>query len=193
MQLFDDADSKADAVSAFIAEHINQETPVICFMTQPHRTAVLNRLTTDHFPVESLQDSGRLTFLDASDALEGLVIDGRLDRERFESMLRDNIPQNQPCAIYGELVDLLAERGELRQAEQLETWWSGLTARQPLTVFCGYASAHFGHPESIPSLRAICRAHSHVHTNPRDLLASFLTRGPLRLAVLALFGMGLAL
>lgn len=182
MQLFDDSESKADAVSAFVAEHLNQGTRVICFMTPPHRDAVLARLTTDELPVNALQNSGRLTFLDASDALEQLVIDGRLDRNRFSSMLRDNIPQDQPCAIYGELVDLLAERGELRQAQRLETWWGGLTAEHPLTVFCGYASAHFGHPDAIPTLREICRSHSHVHTNPRDLLASFLTRGPLRYA-----------
>jgi hypothetical protein len=182
MQLFDDSDSKVDAVSAFVAEHLNQDTRVLCFMTPPHREAVLARLASDNLPVESLQNRGRLTFLDASDALEQLVIDGRLDRNRFDSMLRDNIPQGQPCAIYGELVDLLAERGELRQAQQLEHWWSGITAEHPLTVFCGYASAHFGHPDAIPTLREICRAHSHVHTNPRDLLASFLTRGPLNYA-----------
>lgn len=184
MQLFDDSESKADAVAAFIAEHVNQGTPVFCFMTQPHRTAVLDRLTSYKLPVDSLQNNGRLTFLDASDALENLVIDGRLNRRRFESMLRDNIPQDQPCAIYGELVDLLAERGELRQAERLETWWSGMTAERPLTVFCGYAAAHFGHPESIPALQAICRKHSHIHTNPRDVLGSFLTRGPLMLLLL---------
>ena len=33
MQLFDDSESKVDAVSAFITEHLNQDTPVICFMT----------------------------------------------------------------------------------------------------------------------------------------------------------------
>lgn len=184
MQLFDDSESKADAVSAFIAEHLAQDTPVICFMTPDHRDAVLARLANDEQPVELLQKTGRLAFFDASDALQGLMVDGHLNRNKFESMLRDNIPQNQPCAIYGELVDLLAERGDLRQTQKLESWWSGMTAERPLTVFCGYASAHFGHPKSIPALLAICRAHSHLQTNPRDLLASFLTKGPLRLAMI---------
>lgn len=182
MQLFDDSESKVDAVAAFVAEQLNQDTRVICFMTPAHRGDVLARLSSDRWAVDSLQKTGRLTFLDASAVLEQLVIDGRLDRARFDSMLRDHIPQGQRCAIYGELVDLLAERGELRQAHQLERWWAGLTAEHPLTVFCGYASANFGHPDAIPTLREICRSHSHVHTNPRDLLASFLTRGPLNCA-----------
>lgn len=182
MQLFDDSESKVDAVSAFVADHLNQGTRVVCFMTPPHRVAVLARLSSANLPVDCLQNDGRLAFFDASVALEHLVIDGRLDRSRFDSMLRDIIPEGQPCAIYGELVDLLAERGELRQAHQLEHWWSGITAEHPLTIFCGYASAHFGHPDAIPTLREICRTHSHVHTNPRDLLASFLTRGPLQYA-----------
>lgn len=182
MQLFDDSESKVEAVSAFIAEHLTQDTPVICLMTTDHRNAVLTRLAGHAHAVDALQNNGRLTFLDASAALEGLLVDGRLDRGRFDSMLRDNLPADQPCALYGELVDLLAERGDLRQAQQLESWWSRITAERPLTVFCGYASAHFGHPASIPALRAICRAHSHLQTNPRDLLASFLTTGPLRLA-----------
>lgn len=184
MQLFDDSDSKADAVSAFIADHLKQDTPVVCFMTPPHRDAVLARLTSDRTPVDSLQNTGRLVFIDAATALERLMVAGLLDHQRFESMLRDNIPQNQPCAIYGELVDLLAERGELRQAQRLEQWWSGMTAQRPLTVFCGYASTHFGHPDSLSTLQAICRAHSHVYTNPRDPLGSFLTSGPLRLAMI---------
>jgi len=184
MQLFDDADSMADAVSAFVAEHLNQGNPVICFMTQAHRDAVIARLTLDELPIESLQNSDRLTFLDASTVLEGLMIDGRLDRSRFDTMLRDNIARDQPCAIYGEVVDLLAERGELQQAEQLESWWSAVMAERPLAVFCGYTSAHFGHPDALPKLRAIGRSHSHIHSNPRDMLASFLTRGPLCLAML---------
>jgi hypothetical protein len=76
--------------------------------------------------------------------------------------------------IYGEMVDVLAERGDVKSAVQLEEMWNDLGRRELFTLFCGYASGHFGEPKNAKMLAAICAAHGHVHRKRDDLLAEFL-------------------
>ena len=42
------------------------------------------------------------------------------------------------------------------------------------TLFCGYASGHFGDPKTAQALHDICEAHSELHRKKDDLLAEFL-------------------
>ena len=46
--------------------------------------------------------------------------------------------------------------------------------REPFTLFCGYASGHFGDPRTAAALVDICAAHTHLHRKADDLLAEFL-------------------
>ena len=76
--------------------------------------------------------------------------------------------------IYGEMVDVLAARGNYRAAQQLEEMWNLLGQRECFTLFCGYASGHFGDPRAAKTLAGICAAHDHVHRKADDILAEFL-------------------
>jgi hypothetical protein len=76
--------------------------------------------------------------------------------------------------IYGEMVDVLAARGNYRAAYQLEELWNLLGQRESYALFCGYASGHFGDPKTASALGAICAAHGQVHRRRDDLLAEFL-------------------
>ena len=76
--------------------------------------------------------------------------------------------------IYGEMVDVLAARGNYRGAQLLEDLWNLLGQRECFTLFCGYASGHFGDPRTAEALAGICAAHDHVHRKAEDILAEFL-------------------
>jgi hypothetical protein len=76
--------------------------------------------------------------------------------------------------IYGEMVDVLAARGNYRGAQQLEEMWNLLGQRECFTLFCGYASGHFGDSRTAAALARICAAHDHVHRKATDILAEFL-------------------
>jgi hypothetical protein len=76
--------------------------------------------------------------------------------------------------IYGEMVDVLVAQGNYRGAQQLEELWNLLGQRESFSLFCGYASGHFGDPRTAAALRAICDAHHHVHRKSDDMLAEFL-------------------
>jgi hypothetical protein len=76
--------------------------------------------------------------------------------------------------IYGEMVDVLAARGNYRGAQLLEELWNLLGQRECFTLFCGYASGHFGDPRTADAMAGICAAHDHVHRKRDDILAEFL-------------------
>ena len=79
-----------------------------------------------------------------------------------------------PLYVYGETVNLLVERGELESAERLERHWSHLAERDSVALLCGYLAVNFGDPETARALRSLCQEHSHVISDPEDLLATFL-------------------
>jgi hypothetical protein len=76
--------------------------------------------------------------------------------------------------IYGEMVDVLAARGNYKAAQQLEYLWNDLGQRESYTLFCGYASGHFGDPKTAKVLADICDSHGHLHRKRDDLLAEYL-------------------
>jgi hypothetical protein len=79
--------------------------------------------------------------------------------------------------IYGEMVNILAEEGNYRGAEELEDLWNQLGARCSFSLLCGYDSAHFAAPDAGDALRHICSRHTRVLQNSADLLADWLLQG----------------
>jgi hypothetical protein len=178
VQLFDDADSLAHAVSAFLhGGFLNHETLLVAARKE-HWDRVAACLRRKGVQLEKALESGQLTVRNAADALKLFTRRGALDRAAFNGTMgavaADLAARGRPIRIYGELVDLLAAEGNMADAERLETWWNELVVAVPFKLFCGYSSVHFGDPRSAASLRAICAAHARVHASPRDILGSFL-------------------
>jgi hypothetical protein len=64
-------------------------------------------------------------------------------------------------------VELLAEEGNFRGAQRLETLWNELAERCSFTLLCGYCAAHFVTPGAGAALQEICRSHSRSRPMPR--------------------------
>jgi hypothetical protein len=124
--------------------------------------------------------SGQLVSLDAEDLLQQFIKNQRPEARLFEdavgATVRGLASRSVPLRIYGEMVDILAAKGEYRAAHELEELWNALGERESFTLFCGYSAEHFGDPRTAESLRTICRAHTSVRVDPRDLLSSYLVQ-----------------
>jgi hypothetical protein len=178
VQLFDQPDSLARTVAAFLLEGWQAGDTLLVVATGAHWTAIRDRLVAAGLPVAAAIDSGRLTVRDARQALDAFRRNERLDPLRFYGtigqLVRALVARGPRLRVFGEMVDLLAGAGHFGCAEQLEALWNGLAARRPFTLMCGYSAVTFGDPLSLESLRRICQAHQRVHTDPDDLLGSFL-------------------
>jgi multidrug efflux pump subunit AcrA (membrane-fusion protein) len=178
VQLFDDSDSRAAAVSRFVADGLRQGDSLLIVITQDNWNEVARRLRSLGAAWEKAMSDGQLTVRDAAAARASVMRNGRPDRDLFNETIATLVSQlnsrDRHLRIYGEIVDLLATEGDYRGAQQLEQLWNELGRRESFTLFCGYAAVNFGDPGTAEALQQICRAHSRVRSNPRDVLGTFL-------------------
>jgi hypothetical protein len=181
LQLFDSSKSLAETVSAFLLEGFEQGENVLIVATPEHRELLTRRLEEAGVNVHDAVAANRVVILDASQTLDKFMRQDTPSPIAFDEVvgtLVHRMSSGRRVRIYGEMVDVLAERGSYKAAHQLEELWNILGQRECYTLFCGYASGHFGDPKTAKALAAICASHSHVHRKADDLLAEFLLKQP---------------
>lgn len=67
---------------------------------------------------------------------------------------------------YGEMVDLLWQRGELAVAIELERRWNEAIAELDISLLCAYSSEAGSAPEHEVTLHEVCRLHTRVSGVP---------------------------
>jgi hypothetical protein len=103
--------------------------------------------------------------VDAENLLATFMRDGMPDPELFREAIGSlvasvRLPGRRPrVRVFGEMVHLLWESGNLPAAVRLEELWNGAVAAQSLSLFCAYGLDGKGRDE-FPE--ALCAAHSHV-------------------------------
>ena len=178
VHLFDTAESLANAVSAFLNEGWQQGDHLLVVAKPAHWARTSERLERQGCPVPKAIKDGRLVVLDAATTLAKITRAGIIDRQLFldhvGALVGRLVAESTGVRIYGEMVELLAEEGDLHGAQLLERLWNELSERQPFTLFCGYNAAHFTAAHALPALHAICSAHTRVQTHASDLLGNWL-------------------
>jgi MEDS: MEthanogen/methylotroph, DcmR Sensory domain len=178
VQLFDDVDSLADTVSAFLRVGLAERDTALVVITPDHWKAIALRLRERGGSRHAKSRSDRLIVRDANATLKRFMRHGVVDRELFQESVGALVSRlatsGRRLRIYGEMVDLLAAEGNFVGAQQLEELWNDLREREPFTLFCGYSAGNFGNPCSADALGLICRSHSQVRSHQRDVLGSFL-------------------
>ena len=182
VQLFDTVDSLANVVSAFLNDGWLRGDQLLVVARPANWTKACERLARRGCPVAQAIGDGRLTVLDAATTLARFTRRGSVDRQMFADHVGGLVGRlvaesRGSVRIYGEMVELLAEEGDLRGAAQLEELWNDLSERQSFTLLCGYTAAHFADPATKAALHAICGAHSRVQTNMSDMLGNWLVGG----------------
>ncbi len=177
VQLFDSSSSLADTVSTFLISGLKRGENALIVATPEHGDLLAQRLEDSGWDVRSLVAANRLVIADAVRTLDTFMRRDAPSPIAFDEVVGTMVQRlsgGKRVWIYGEMVDVLAARGNLKGAQQLEELWNLIGQRELFTLFCGYASAHFGNPRTAAALAAICAAHDRVHQKTSDLLATFL-------------------
>ena len=152
----------ASLVSFAVVAWRRQE-PVVVIATQEHRDQLDVALHDAGWQPHRLRESGRLVTVDASDLLQSILVDGRLDAQLFRSKalaLLDGVRPGR-VSIFGEMVRLLWERGDVVTALALEECWNALAEERSFTLLCGYAHTLLD-PTSLADVGRVCALHSDV-------------------------------
>ena len=146
VQFFDTDESRARNVAAFLAAGYAAGDTLIIVARPVIWAAMIEQLEAQGVPVHTAVGSGRLVVKDAADTLRSLSRHGSPDAARFDQVVGQSVrtlAARGRVRAYGEMVDMLAQRGDLEDAIKLEELWNVLGERTPISLMCGYSAAHF--------------------------------------------------
>jgi hypothetical protein len=161
VHLYQETRFLADAVADYLGESLSAGGAAIVIATPTHRAAFLARL-----PAEPALREGRLKLLDAEPTLAGLMTDGMPQWQLFQETVGATVAELCACypavRAYGEMVDLLWQKGQRDASLRLEGYWNELGRVHAFSLFCAYRmdpldSQAYGGP-----LESVCDAHSHL-------------------------------
>ena len=176
MSFYDrDADIVAD-VARFLADGLAQGDRVVVVATAEHRQALEDVLLQYGADAVRARVSGRYLAFDAAEMLGRVMRNGRPDDARFRTAVGSVVDAagEDGCRVrvFGEMVTLLWDTGDVAGAIELETIWNRLSATHDFSLLCAYPTdAH-----------NMCEAHSQVLA-PRSYASAAYEAGPAASAV----------
>jgi hypothetical protein len=158
VQLYQEVDSLAGAVCDYVAEGLRHGEAAVIIATPEHRAAFLKKIgrTTD----------GQLEILDAEETLAKFMANGMPQWKPFHEFVGGLIAELRlrypSVRAYGEMVDVLWQRGERDAAIRLEEYWNDLGGLQTFSLFCAYRINPLDRDQYGGPLESICKVHSHL-------------------------------
>lgn len=161
-QVYQDDDSFIDMLSHFVRSGLVRGEGVVLFVTPRHWEACVRRLGAQGAAPHDAEMLGQLVVVDARAVLTRLMAGGMPDWKTFQDLVGTviNLTRRKYARVraFGELVDLLWQRGERAAALRLEELWSHLIKVQSLTLCCAYRMD----PLDGGPLQSVCRLHTHL-------------------------------
>ena len=180
-QFFDEPANVGRAAATFLLDDARPGTTLLIVAKPAHWRAIADELEWRRYPLESRMLDGRLQVLDSTAMLLQLLTDGALDSARFDSVIGSLVSELADASpgglrIFGDIVDVLADRGNLQDACMLEACWNRLAQIVPFSLFCGYSSMNLAGPGTVNMRRAICHSHTRMAIDALDPLGVFLVQ-----------------
>ena len=154
----------------YLAEALDAGCAVVVVATPAHQLAFESYLTGVAADVAAARADGRYHAIDAADLLRRFAGAGQVDVASFGAEAREVIrtagAAGRPVRLYGEMVALLWEAGQLNAALELEGLWNDLARDIPFGLYCGYPEAPPAGPGQRAALAEVCRLHTAVVGTP---------------------------
>ena len=167
-QIYTESDELAESVAAYFAAGFDEGEPAILVATATHTSLVLERLAASGWDAKRIDARELLVRADADATLEQ-IMDGPLPADpAFERViggqfdeLATRFPETR-VRVYGEMVDVLCQRGQQNAAAALEKLWNRLAHTRRFALLCGYRLDVFDRQAQVETLRSVCDLHTHV-------------------------------
>ena len=178
VQFFEDATEHAERIATLLAESLVAGGTAAALARPALLDHVREALRAAHVDVGAMLTQQRLVLLDAEQLLETLLVGDMPDRTRFHASVGTLIVQlsdrGAPLHIYGEVVDVLTERGNAEGALRLEQLWNELAREKTFTLLCGYRLGTL--VGDIACLERICAQHDGMEHDTAHALAQLAER-----------------
>lgn len=166
VKIYDDDRDLTCGVSEFLAAGLGDGDAVIVVATLAHRQAFEWTLQRSAVDVVAATADGRYVAVDAEQLLAQFMVDGVPDPTRFRVVVAGELVRRaggRPVRIFGEMVAVLWDEGNVTAAIALEALWNDLATGHDFSLYCAYAMASFASSSSdLASLRDVCNHHSGI-------------------------------
>ena len=161
----------AGAVARFLAPAVSGSGAAVVVATPAHRAAFEVALVNAGVDIASAIAAGRYVSFDAAELLATFMVDGGPDEEAFQrevgGVLERMTAAGQPLRIYGEMVALLWEGGDVASAVELEDLWNDIRSQYDFDLLCAYRLSTFDNEDDAQAFRRVCEQHD---SRPEQLL-----------------------
>ena len=166
VQIYESDDFLASGVALFAAEGLRRGEAVLLTGTQAHLSIVCDRLRAHAIDADAAAADGRLTLVDAHQAVAEVVRGGTADAGRFDAGLADVLAgaAARRCGVrwWGEMSNVLHQQGNTSAALECERLANAAIDKYGVTIFCSYRADKFDPAGYEALLPGVCKAHSHV-------------------------------
>ena len=168
VQIYSDLDELAGSVADYLGSGFEAGEPGVVVATREHVARFAARLAAAGWQEHKIQADRLLVLADADAMLARFMEDGLPSASAFDSALGgllDQVAERFPGArirVFGEMVDLLVERGQVEAALEVERLWNELARRRSFALLCGYRVDVFDLATQAGLLPRVCAEHSHV-------------------------------
>ena len=166
VQVYRDEAFLGEAVAEYAGTGLRRGEGVIIIATPSHRAAFLQQLEVEGFDVAEALHRGQLIMLDAQETLSEFTANGMPDWQTFHALIGGVIAKMRleypTVRAYGEMVDVLWQRGERDAAIRLEEFWNDLAKLQTFSLLCAYQMDNLDASAYTGPLECICKVHSHL-------------------------------
>ncbi len=170
VQVYQDANFLCDAVAEYIGTGLRQDEGAILIARPAHVAAFSQQLSRAGLSPEKAMRRRQLLVLDADETLERFTRGGMPDWQTFHALIGGCIAEMRlefpRVRAYGEMVDVLWQRGERDAAIRLEEFWNDLARLQTFTLLCAYYIDNLDPEAYAGPLECVCKVHSHLIPTP---------------------------
>jgi MEDS: MEthanogen/methylotroph, DcmR Sensory domain len=168
VQLYQDQQFLNRAVCRFAASAIANGEGVILVPTAAHWEAFRPRLEAEGVDVNAAQNRGQLTVVDADELLPQFMRKAMPDAPLFLGIAGDTIARArdgnryQKVRWWGEMVNVLWERGDVAASMELEDQFDRLAHHREIAIFCSFIMDNFDGDVHTRILPRLGQNHSHL-------------------------------
>jgi hypothetical protein len=168
VQLYQDQQFLNRAVCRFAASALANGEGVILVPTAAHWQAFRPRLEAEGVDIGAAQERGQLTVVDADELLPQFMRDAMPDAPVFLGLAGDVIAKargggrHPKVRWWGEMVNLLWERGDVAASMNLEDQFDQLARQHEIAIFCSFVMDNFDGEVHTRMLPRLGQNHSHL-------------------------------
>jgi hypothetical protein len=166
VQVYQDELFLVEAVAEYIGTGLRRGDGVIIIAIPSHRAAFVQALENDGYAAREATSRGQLVLLDAEETLAKFTTRGMPEWQAFHAVVGGAIAKLRleypKVRAYGEMVDVLWQRGQRDAAIRLEEYWNDLAKLQTFSLLCAYYLDHLDASAYTGPLECLCKVHTHL-------------------------------